>query len=211
MRTRRARPDLPWCCALAFALALVVVATGGCSTLLSIDATPVPGAAATLTRSLRTPIPTSGASPSPAASASPSPSRASAVASRSPQADGGDASDQEIAQIQNQLEQIISTEALAGLEDLLLDHVSVSTPQGGSVMDAGQTASWLRDRAGPSIKVTSADRGGQTLQIQVRSEGWPRKDPLQQGTVTFSLRRYDANGRPDDEAGTWKIDVVEVE
>src|SRR5262249_8839327 len=121
------------------------------------------------------------------------------------------ASDQEIADIRSRMEQITSSESLSGLEGLLLDHVSFSTTQGGSIMDAGQTASWLRDRAGPGIKVTDVDRGGQGLLVQVQTESWPHKDPIQEGTVTFSLRRYDANGRPDDESGTWKIDVIEAQ
>ena len=29
-------------------------------------------------------------------------------------------------------------------------------------------------------------------------------------TETFSLRRYDANGRPDEENGDWKVDVIEA-
>jgi hypothetical protein len=197
--------------ATSVALAVCLLATSGCATLLSADATPVPGAAATLTRSLRTPIPTTAASSSPAGSPSPSPSRVAAAASPSAAAEGGDASDAELADIRTRMEQITASESLPGLEGLLLDHVSVSTTQGGSIMDAAQTASWLRDRAGAGIKVTAVDRGGQTLLVQVLTENWPHKDPIQEGMLTFSLRRYDANGRPDDESGTWKIDVIDAE
>jgi hypothetical protein len=197
--------------AASVGLALCLLASAGCATLLSADATPVPGAAATLTRSLRTPIPTTVESASPASAPSPSPPRIAIAASPSAAPEGGDASDAEIAEIRARMEQVTSSEALSGLESLLLDHVSVSTTQGGSVMEAAQIASWLRERAGPGIKVTTVDRGGQTLLVQVRTDSWPHKDPIQQGTVTFSLRRYDDNGRPDDESGTWKIDVIDAE
>ena len=61
-----------------------------------------------------------------------------------------------------------------------------------------------------SAKETNADRGTQSLVLQVLTDGWPNKDPIQQGEVTFSLRRYDANGRPDEENGDWKVDVIEA-
>jgi hypothetical protein len=41
--------------------------------------------------------------------------------------------------------------------------------------------------------------------------GWTNKDPITQGQVSFSLRRYDNNGRPDEEKGDWKIDVIDAE
>jgi hypothetical protein len=109
------------------------------------------------------------------------------------------------------MDQIVSDQRLPGVEALLLDHVSLSTAQGGSVLDNAQAASWLRDRAGSGIKVTRLERGTQTLMLQVVSEGWPNADPIEQGRVSFSLRRYDANGRPEEENGDWKIDVIEAE
>jgi hypothetical protein len=48
--------------------------------------------------------------------------------------------------------------------------------------------------------------------LQVETQGWPDKDPIQNGQVTFSLRRYDANGRQDEAGGgEWKIDVIEAD
>jgi hypothetical protein len=192
---------------------LLVVGTAslatGCSTLLSADPTPVPGAAATLTRSSRTPIPTPdrpaaspGASPVPSRVASPGPSP---VASRQV------VTEEEIAQLQRRMDATVNDPRLPGLESLLLDHVSLSTSQGGSVLDNTQAAGWLRDRAGAGIKVTRLERGTQTLMLQVVSEGWPNADPIEQGRVSFSLRRYDPNGRPDEENGDWKVDVIEAE
>jgi hypothetical protein len=119
-------------------------------------------------------------------------------------------SEAEVSQLQRRMEQIVASSDLPGVEALLLDHVSFSTAQGGSIMDANQAASWLRDRAGNGIKVTRLDRGTQSLVLQVLTDGWPNKDPIQQGQVTFSLRRYDANGRPDEENGDWKVDVIEA-
>jgi hypothetical protein len=46
----------------------------------------------------------------------------------------------------------------------------------------------------------------------VQTDSWPTKDPIQQGHVNFSLRRYDASGRQDQTGGgEWKIDVIEAE
>ena len=194
------------------ALALVAATAGaGCSSLLSADPTPVPGAAATLTRSVRTPIPTPERSAaSPVASASPARVASAASPGLSPVAGNQTVSEAEVSQLQLRMEQIVASSDLPGLESLLLDHVSFSTAQGGSIMDANQAASWLRDRAGNGIKVARLDRGTQSLVLQVLTEGWPNKDPIQQGQVTFSLRRYDANGRPDEENGEWKVDVIEA-
>lgn len=190
----------------ALAATIAVLLSAGCSALLSAEPTPVPGAAATLTRSSRTPIPT----PVRAASPSPAPS---AVASRvavaaSPTAGGRDVTDVEVAQVQRQIEQALGNPDLPGVERLLLDHVSLSTPDGGQVMDASQTASWLRDHAASGIQVTHIDRSTQAVMLEVQTEGWPAKPPLDQGQVSFSLRRYDQSGREDEDNGDWKIDVI---
>ena len=79
-------------------------------------------------------------------------------------------------------------------------------------MNGDEAATWLRDHAGPGIKVTQVDRGTQEIMLQVQTQGWPNKDPIQQGQVYFSLRRYDANGRQNQSGGgDWKIDVIEVD
>jgi hypothetical protein len=106
----------------------------------------------------------------------------------------------------------MSTPDLSGIESLLLDHVSLSTPQGGSVMDSSEAASWLRDHAGPGMTVGQANRSTQEVMLQIETDGWPKKDPIQSGQVTFSLRRYDADGRQDEAGGgEWKIDVIDAE
>jgi hypothetical protein len=192
----------------------VALLASACSTLLAPDATPVPGAAATLTRSINTPIPTPVRTPSAAPSPSASPRVAVAVSpGPSPTGASDEAvTDSEVADLQRQFQQVLDTADLAGIESLLLDHVSLSTTQGGTVMDSAAAASWLRDHAGPGLKVTQVTRGTQDLVLQVVSEGWPQKDPIQSGTVSFSLRRYDADGRQDQTGGgDWKIDVIEAE
>jgi hypothetical protein len=189
---------------------LAAVVASGCSTLLTADPTPVPGAAATLTRSLRTPIPTTSTSPGPAASPSPARAANSAAPGPSPAAAAA-VSENEIAQMQRRMEQTTASPALPDIDGLLLDHVSLSTPQGGSVMSSADAAAWLRDHAGPGIKLNRLERGTQSLMLQVISDGWPAKDPIQQGVVTFSLRKYDASGRQNDETGDWKIDVIDAE
>jgi hypothetical protein len=121
-------------------------------------------------------------------------------------------SDSDVATIQNRIQQAVASPDMSGMETLLLDHVSLSTPQGGSVMDASEAANWLRDHAGPNLKVIQVSRGTQDVMLQVTTDGWPPRDPVQAGQVIFSLRRYDANGRQDDSGGgDWKIDVIEAD
>jgi hypothetical protein len=192
-------------------LGLAVVTTA-CSTLLGSDATPVPGAAATLTRSINTPIPTPVRTPSVLPAASPSAARAAAspgaAGSATPQA----LSDSDVSDLQRRMEQSVTAPGLPGIDRLLLDHVSLSTSAGGSIMAGDEAASWLRDHSGPGIKVTQVERGTQEVMLQVQTDGWPTKDPIKQGQVSFGLRRYDATGRQDETgSGEWKIDVIEVD
>jgi len=182
--------------------------------LLGPDATPVPGAAATLTRSINTPIPTPVRSPSPLPVGSPSPARAAVSVSPNPSATAAaqPLSDADVATVQSRIEESIATPALSGIDALLLDHVSLSTRQGGSVMDRAEAVAWLRDHAGPGLAVRQVSRGTQDVMLQVQTDGWPEKDPIQNGLVTFSLRRYDPNGRQDESGGgEWKVDVIEAD
>jgi len=196
--------------ALGVVLAIGVASLlAGCSTLLGADPTPVPGAAATLTRSSRTPIPTPVRTTSPAPAASAVASRVAVAASPSPAGGASRAgSDQEIAQVQQQLAKAVASPDLPGIEGLLLDHVSLSTPDGGQVLDQAQTAAWLRDHGGPGIQVTRVDPSTQTVALEAQTDGWPKTAPLDQGQITFSLRRYDPKGRQDDDNGDWKVDVI---
>jgi hypothetical protein len=172
----------------------------------------VPGAAATLTRSINTPIPTPVRTPT--APASPSPARAAVGGSPGPSLTSGaqPLTDTDVATVQNRMQQSVSTPDLTGIDGLLLDHVSLSTQQGGSILDKSDAASWLRDHAGPGLSVDQVTRGTQDVALQVQTQGWPQKDPIQNGLVIFSLRRYDANGRQDESGtGDWKIDVIEAD
>jgi hypothetical protein len=121
-------------------------------------------------------------------------------------------SEADVAAVQRRFEQSLSSPSLPDIEDLLLDHISLSTQQGGSVMDRSEAATWLRDHAGAGIKVAQITRGTQDVMLVVLSQGWPDKDPVQNGQVIFSLRRYDASGRQDESgAGDWKVDVIEAD
>ena len=195
----------------AVLIVAAVVLTAGCSTLLSPEPTPVPGAAATLTRSSRTPIPTPERSASPSPAVSPVPPRPATSASPSPVAGRPSVADNDSARLQRGFEQTFGDPRLPGVEDLLLDHVSLSTSQGGTVLTNAQAASWLRDRATTGIAVTRTESGTQSVMLQVVTEGWPNRDPIEQGRVTFTLRRYDQGGKPDEENGDWKVDVIEAE
>jgi hypothetical protein len=199
------------------ALLLVALAAlaSGCSTLLSPEPTPVPGAAATLTRSSRTPIPTPERVGSPSPAVSPAPSRVAASpspsASASPVALRPATTDDDAAEIQRRFMQIFADPLMPGMAELLLDHVSLSTKQGGSVLTNTQAVSWLTDHASTSVTVAQTDTGTQSVMLQVVTEGWPNADPIDQGRVTFTLRRYDQSGKPDEENGDWKVDVIDAE
>jgi hypothetical protein len=198
---------------VAVAGLVAAIASAACSTLLGAEPTPVPGAAATLTRSINTPIPTPIRTPSPLAS----PSRVAVAASPSAAAAQRTPTDQplsdaEVENLQRRLQTILAASDLSGIDTLLLDHVSLSTPDGGSVLSSDEAASWMRDRASPGIKIVQVDRGTQEATLRVQTDGWQKKDPIQQGQVNFALRRYDANGRQDQSGGgEWKIDVIETE
>jgi hypothetical protein len=192
---------------------VVTLLAAGCTTLLGADATPVPGAAATLTRSINTPIPTPVRTPSALPVVSPSVARAAASPSSETTATSAQTlSDADVQDVQQRIEQSVTKPDLPGIEHLLLDHVALSTPDGGSTLSSDDAAAWLRQRAGQGISVTHIDRGTQEVMLQVQTDGWPDKDPIQQGQVNFSLRRYDVNGRQDETGGgEWKIDVIQAE
>jgi hypothetical protein len=197
---------------VAVTLLVLTAIVTSCQTLLGVEPTPVPGAAATLTRSSRTPIPTptrdTNPSPAPSAAAARSP-----VAAASPSARPGGqlVTDEAIAQIQRDMQRIVASEDLPNIEKMLLDRVSLSTPAGGQVLERAAAADWLRDHAGPNIKVTRVDPNTQTVLLEVQTEGWPHRDPIEEGNVTFSLRRYAPNGRQDEDNGDWKVDVIGAE
>jgi hypothetical protein len=193
-------------------LALCALSVTSCSTLLGAEPTPVPGAAATLTRSVRTPIPTptreSSASPAPSPGAARSPAPSPSAAAKP---GGRPLTEDEIDEIRAEMQRIVANADLPRVEDLLLDRVSLSTPAGGQVLDRAAAAAWLRDHAGPNIEVTRVDPNTQTVLLEVQTEGWPVHDPLEAGRVTFNLRRYAANGRQDEDNGDWKVDVIVAE
>jgi hypothetical protein len=197
---------------VAVAGLVLALATTACSSLLAAEPTPVPGAAATLTRSINTPIPTPLRTTTASPVASPSPARAASSPGAAPTATLQALSDSDVADLQQRMEQSVAAPGLPGIDGLLLDHVSLSTASGGSVMTGDEAARWLRDHSATGIKVKQVDRGTQAVSLQVQTDGWPSKDPIQQGQVTFSLRRYDTNGRQDETGGgQWKIDVIEAQ
>ena len=118
--------------------------------------------------------------------------------------------DDDVARIEREMRQATASPALPGIEDLLLDRVSLSTPNGSQVLDRAEAARWLRDHAGPGIEVDRVEPSSQTMLLEVLTHGWPSTDPIDEGVVTFNLRRYGAGGRPD-ESGEWKVDAIGAE
>jgi hypothetical protein len=133
------------------------------------------------------------------------------VAQSSPRAADPGTSEQQIDQVRRELEEILASQDLPGIERLLLEKVLMSSATGGEVLDRDAAAHWLRERAGPDIRVTRVERSALAVVLQVVSEGWPLQPPIADGRVTFNLHRYDSSGRQDEERGEWKIDVVTAE
>ena len=93
--------------AVTLLVVLTTVATTSCASLLGAEPTPVPGAAATLTRSSRTPIPTPTRDSSPSPAASPAVAR-SPVASPSARPGGRPLTEEEIDAIQRQMRLVLA-------------------------------------------------------------------------------------------------------
>jgi hypothetical protein len=194
---------------LAAGLTLTLV---GCQQLISADATPVPGAAATLTRSSRTAIPTPLRTSSPVAPvAIASPSRSPSPAPSSAPVANASAEEARITDVSHALSAALASQDLPGIEDLLVDRVSLSTSEGGQVFDRPAAASWLRDHAGPGMQVGQVDRSSLSALLEIHTSGWPATAPILSGQVTFNLHRYDPNGIQDDDNGDWRIDVIQAD
>jgi hypothetical protein len=161
---------------------------------------------------MATPIPTTArtSEPSPAAAVAKS-SDGTTQPAPSPRAANPRTSEQQVEQVRGELEQALASQDLPGIERLLLEKVLMSSAEGGEVLDRNAAAQWLRERAGPGMRVTRVEPSALAVVLQVVSEGWPIQPPIGSGRVTFNLHRYDASGRQDDENGEWKIDVVTAE
>ncbi len=144
-----------------------------------------------------------GAIASPSRSPSPSPS--------APVAANSGAEEARIADVSQQLSAALATQDLPGIEDLLVDTVSLSTTEGGQVFDRAAAASWLRDHAGPGLQVGQVDRSSLSALLEIHTSGWPDTAPIMSGQVTFNLHRYDPNGTQDDDNGDWRIDVIQAD
>ncbi len=170
----------------------------------------VPGAAATAARAAATPIPPPpriSPTSTPASARAPSPS----VPLVRPTDSQGPLSEQGIVEVRDRLERAIRTAGLVGIEELLLDEVAISSPDGGERLNRDQAASWLRRRAGPGLRLSQFERHHHVALLVAQTEGWPNTPPIVSGRVGFSFHLYDAAGRQDDERGSWKIDVVTAE
>jgi hypothetical protein len=198
------------------ALGLVVL-LAGCDSASTPAPSPVPGAAATAARAAATPIPTAIQKPAPAGpevTGSPirAPGSPSPAASPSPSAPGpATAAEQAAESARRSLEQALGSAELSGIEALLLDQVALASPAGGEVLERQAAARWLREHAGPGLRITEVLRHAQLPLLEIVTEGWPAREPIRSGRVTFNFHLYDPSGRQDEAGGSWKIDVIAVE
>lgn len=174
---------------------------------LLLDATPVPGAAATAARAAATAIPTPlpiatrvAPPPSPARLAAPSP-----VSSPVPPAQAL----AEVEAVVARMERALQEDQLAELEPLMLEQVAIAVPQSVSqILPRQEVLSWLMERMDGEVRVASWREVEHYGLLEIVSEGWARRPPIQAGKVTFNLHRFDSQGRQDALRGTWRIDVL---
>lgn len=189
----------------------LVLMVGLTALLVGCDARDqVPGAAATAARAAATPIPLPTRMPptrTPAIARAPS---LSAPLTR-PTDSHGPLSEQGIADVRGRLERAMSSSVLPGVEELFLDQVAVSSAIGGERLGRDQAVSWLRQRAGPGLRLSQFERHHHVALLVAQTEGWPSTPPIVSGRVGFSLHLYDAAGRQDEERGSWKIDAITAE
>lgn len=155
-------------------LALLGIGAGllaaACASLNIVEPTPVPGAAATAARAAATAIPTPARLPSPVA-ASPLPQPSPAVSPAPSPRPAVGVADADVAAVRRELERVFGSPGLPGIEELLFERVSTSTPQGGEVLSRADAAAWLRGLAGPGIQVTNVERSALAVVLQVLTEG----------------------------------------
>jgi hypothetical protein len=200
--------------AVSFPMTVVVTACDTAAVTPSPSA--VPGAAATAARAAATPIPTAAQSPT-ASPVAASPPRASPPAapspglSPSPNAVGqGAMSEQSIAETRRAVDQTLNSPELPGIEALLIGTVSLSSPAGGTVLEREAAARWLRERAGPNIRIAQVQPYPDLALLEIVTEGWQPSESIG-GRLVFRLHPYAESGRQDEERGRWKIDVIATE
>jgi hypothetical protein len=93
----------------------------------------------------------------------------------------------------------------------LLDQVALASPAGGEVLERQAAARWLREHAGPGLRITEVLQHAHLSLLEIVTEGWPAREPISSGRVTFNLHLYGPSGRQDEAGGSWKIDVIAAE
>jgi hypothetical protein len=115
------------------------------------------------------------------------------------------------AEARQPLERALSSPALPGIEDLLLDTVALAAPDGGQMVPRAAAARWLRERAQRGVRLIQFERHHHLPLIVTSSVGWLAKPPLARGRLGLNFHRYAASGVQDPEHGAWKIDTITVE
>lgn len=193
------------------AIGLASVLLIGCDASVVVEPTPVPGAAATAARQVRTPIPTPARSPtalpSPSPVAKPSPS-----SNPSPTAPNvSPLTEVAIERVERELSEVFASPDLAGIEEWLAERVSIASAGGGEVLDRSQAAARLRGLTTPEVRLIEVVPAQLAVLLQVETEGWQTSDIHPRGRMTFNLHPFDAQGQQDPLSGEWKIDIIAIE
>ena len=197
------------CCMIAAVAVTLGALLAGCDVGRSN-----PTAAATAARAAATAIPTPIRTPTAMAVLAPPTRRPSptpvgdATARDRPSLD--QLSEEAVAQVRGNLERAISSRALPGIEALLARDV-VILGDGGGRLQRDQAVTWLRQRAGPGLRLTLFDRHHHVALLVAQVEGWSQVSPIRRGELGFNFHLYDASGRQDDERGSWKIDTISID
>lgn len=98
-----------------------------------------------------------------------------------------------------------------GISTLLTDPVWLTAgPLGdiGESISRGDAVSWLETRWGKKRTVVSSDYVEHFVLLEIETTGWPRVDPMQDGSIDLHLHRFNAQGEEEPVQGVWRIDAI---
>jgi hypothetical protein len=120
-------------------------------------------------------------------------------------------SERALSGIRTKLEQAVASAKLSGIETLLLEEVALSSRTTNGHLGRDEAAEWLREHAGPGLRLSHFERHHHVALLVAVIEGWPSLPPLEGGRLGLNLRLYDPTGHQDDQRGSWMIDALIAE
>ncbi len=100
------------------------------------------------------------------------------------------------------------------LRPLLLAEVTLEPQQVGGarqVLMREEAIGWLEDRWGAEPHVVDTQYVAHFALLRINTDGWAPVGPLQRGSITFNLYRFDDRGIQDAFHGQWQISAIVYE